>query len=79
MHKRETVLAAITKVVVEKLDCKPEKVTESAIFHTDLGADSLDVLEIAMDLEAELNIIIPNHVFDKIKTVGELADFIVTE
>jgi acyl carrier protein len=79
MKNREEILTAITKVTVEKLDCKPEDVVEGAAFDKDLGADSLDVLEICMDLETELDVSIPNHAFDKIKTVGELADFILDD
>lgn len=79
MHTREHVLEAIAKVATEKLGCKPEEVIESALFTNDLGADSLDVLDIALELETQLDVSIPNHIFDRVNTVGELADFIIDD
>ena len=53
-----------------------EKVTPQTAFVTDLGADSLDTVELIMELEEEFEINIPDDVADKIETVGQAIEFI---
>ncbi len=66
----------IKKVVVEKLSVKEEEVVDSASFQEDLGADSLDVVELVMALEDEFAVEIPDDEVGEIKTVGNAADYI---
>lgn len=63
-------------IVVDKLGCDPEKVTAEASFITDLGADSLDTVELIMDFEKEFGIQIPDAEAEKIKTVGDAVAFV---
>ncbi|MEQ1936254.1 MAG: acyl carrier protein [Fimbriimonadaceae bacterium] len=66
----------VKKVVVEELGVKPEEVVESASFTEDLGADSLDVVELVMALEDEFGIDIPDEEVGNIKTVGDATTYI---
>lgn len=66
----------VKKIVGEKLGVEPEKVTEEAAFITDLGADSLDTVELIMDFEKEFGIEIPDEEAEKIKTVGDAVAYV---
>jgi acyl carrier protein len=66
----------VKKVTVEELDVKPEEVTMEASFTDDLGADSLDVVELVMAFEDEFEIDIPDEEVGEIKTVGNAVDYI---
>ena len=66
----------VKNIVVDKLGVEPEKVTETAGFITDLGADSLDTVELIMDFEKEFGITIPDEEAEKIKTVGDAVAFV---
>ena len=66
----------VKKIVVEHLSVDESKVTESASFIDDLGADSLDTVELVMEFEDEFETSIPDEQAEKIKTVGEAIDFI---
>ncbi|MEI8283267.1 MAG: acyl carrier protein [Armatimonadota bacterium] len=66
----------VKKVTVEELDVKPEEVTMEASFTDDLGADSLDVVELVMAFEDEFEIDIPDEEVGDIKTVGTAVDYI---
>lgn len=70
------VLERVKKVTVEKLSVKEEEVVESASFTEDLGADSLDVVELVMALEDEFGVEIPDDEVGSIKTVGAAVDYI---
>ena len=61
----------ITEIIVNKLNCDPTMVTEDAGFVTTLGADSLDIVELIMDIEREFEITIPDNMTEKIVTVGD--------
>lgn len=63
--------AKITEIIVSKLNCDPAMVTEDAGFVTTLGADSLDIVELIMDIEREFEITIPDNMTEKIVTVGD--------
>lgn len=69
------VAEAVKKIVVEKLDRKPEEVTLEARFIDDLGADSLDLTELLMALEEEYNIDIDDEA-NEIQTVGDAVKYI---
>lgn len=70
------VAAQITEAIVEKLGVEASKVTENASFINDLGADSLDTVELIMELENRFNIQIPDEDQEKIQTVGDAIKYV---
>ena len=66
----------VKKIVVEHLGVETEKVTENASFIDDLGADSLDTVELVMAFEEEFSVEIPDDAAEKIQTVGDAISFI---
>ena len=70
------VLERVKKIVVDNLDVDGDKVVESASFIDDLGADSLDLVELVMAFEEEINIEIPDDVQESIRTVGDAVTHI---
>ncbi|MBL4766233.1 MAG: acyl carrier protein [Rhodobacteraceae bacterium] len=70
------VLSRVTKMVVEHLDVEEDKVTQKANFIDDLGADSLDNVELVMAFEEEFDIEIPDDAAETIQTVGDAVSFI---
>ena len=61
----------VTSIIVEKLGVEASEVTPEASFTNDLGADSLDTVELIMEFEKEFNIQIPEETAEKIATVGD--------
>jgi len=75
--KREMAVAEkVKEIIVEQLGVDPEEVTMEASFVNDLGADSLDTVELVMALEEEFNIEIPDEEAEKLDTVGKAIDYI---
>ena len=70
------VIDRVKKIVVERLEVDAEKVNEKASFIDDLGADSLDTVELVMAFEEEFGIEIPDDVQEQIGTVGDAVKFI---
>ena len=66
----------VRKIIVEQLGVDEEEVTPDASFVDDLGADSLDTVELVMELEEEFDINIPDDAAEKIQTVGQAIKFI---
>ncbi len=66
----------VKKIVVEHLGVDEGKVTDGASFIDDLGADSLDTVELVMAFEEEFNVEIPDDAAEKIQTVGDAINFI---
>ena len=66
----------VKNIVVEHLGVDPEKVVESASFIDDLGADSLDTVELVMAFEEEFSVEIPDDAAESIVTVGDAVKFI---
>ncbi|MBD2389515.1 acyl carrier protein [Aphanizomenon flos-aquae NRERC-008] len=66
----------VKKIVVEQLSVEAEKVTPESNFSNDLGADSLDTVELVMALEEEFEIEIPDEAAEKITTVQETVEYI---
>jgi acyl carrier protein len=69
-------LEKVKAVVIEQLDCKDEEVKEESRFIEDLGADSLDVVELVMALEEEFDIEIPDEDAEGILTVSDAIKYI---
>lgn len=66
----------VKAVVVDQLDCDPAEVKEDSKFIEDLGADSLDVVELVMALEEKFDIEIPDEEAEKITTVKSAIDYV---
>lgn len=66
----------VKKIIVDKLGVDEAEVTSEASFTNDLGADSLDTVELIMEFEKEFNIAIPDEQAEKIQTVGAAIDYI---
>ena len=66
----------VAAIIVDKLGVEESEVTSEANFTNDLGADSLDTVELIMEFEKEFNIAIPDDQAEKIATVGQAVDYI---
>ena len=66
----------VKEIIVEQLGVAEDAVTEQAAFIDDLGADSLDIVELIMALEEEFDLEIPDTEAEKIVTVGDAVDYI---
>lgn len=66
----------VRSIIVDKLGVEESEVTIEASFTQDLGADSLDTVELIMEFEKEFNIAIPDEQAEKIQTVGEAINYI---
>ena len=66
----------VKKIVIEHLGVEAEKVTEAASFIDDLGADSLDIVELVMAFEEEFSVEIPDDAAEKISTVQDAISYI---
>ena len=66
----------IKKIIVDKLGVDESEVTSEASFTNDLGADSLDTVELIMEFEKEFDISIPDEEAEKILTVGEVISYL---
>ena len=69
----------VIDIVCENLGANKEQVNRTTSFQEDMGADSLDIVELVMELEEEFEITIPDEQAEKIKTVGEAIDYIERE
>ena len=72
----ENISERVKKIVVEHLGVEADKVTESASFIDDLGADSLDTVELVMAFEEEFGVEIPDDAAETILTVGDAVKYI---
>ena len=70
------VASRVKAIIVDKLGVDENEVTSEASFTNDLGADSLDTVELIMEFEKEFNIAIPDDQAEKIGTVGEAVKYI---
>lgn len=68
----------VIEIVCKNLDVKKEQVTPETSFINDLGADSLDTVELIMDIENTFDLSIPDEEAEKIQTVGEVIKYIET-
>ncbi|MEZ5008420.1 MAG: acyl carrier protein [Chitinophagales bacterium] len=70
------IAAKVKEIIVEKLGVEESEVTLEASFTNDLGADSLDTVELIMEFEKEFNISIPDEQAESITTVGEAVEYL---
>ena len=75
---REEALERVRGILVEQLGVDEEQVTDDASFQGDLDADSLDLVELIMELEDQFGLKISDEDAQKITTVGEAVDYVVT-
>jgi acyl carrier protein len=66
----------VKKIIADKLDIEEDKITPESSFLDDLGADSLDIVELIMELEEEFGIEIPDEDAEKIRTVADAVKYI---
>jgi acyl carrier protein len=70
------IASKVKSIIVDKLGVDEKEVTPAASFTNDLGADSLDTVELIMEFEKEFNIAIPDEQAEKIGTVGDAISYI---
>lgn len=70
------VFEKVKSIVADQLDVEEEKVVAEASITEDLGADSLDVVDLVMSIEEEFDIEIPDDAVEEIKTVGDIVKYI---
>ena len=75
---RNELLKKVRTIVSDKLSISEEQVTEDASFIDDLGADSLDTVELVMALEDEFGLDIPDDEAEKLTTVGKAMDYVLS-
>ena len=66
----------VQKIICEQLEIDSHLVTEDASISGDLGADSLDLVDLSMSIEEEFNLEVPDDVLDHIRTIGDIVKFI---
>lgn len=69
----------VRNIICDQLSVEAEKVVPTASFIDDLGADSLDIVELVMTMEEEFDLEIPDEEAEKIKTVGDVIKFIASK
>ena len=76
LKENEKMLEKMKEIIAEQLNVDPEEITEATSFKDDLGADSLDIVELIMALEEEFDIEIPDADAEKVVSVGDVVDYI---
>ncbi|MGC8489573.1 MAG: acyl carrier protein [Clostridia bacterium] len=76
MADKDAVFDKVKEIIVDQLGVEEDEVTPQAHFIEDLGADSLDIVELVMALEEEFGLEIPDEEAEKISTVGDAVDYI---
>ena len=66
----------VQKIICEQLEIDSHLVTEDASISGDLGADSLDLVDLSMSIDEEFNLEVPDDVLDHVRTVGDIVKFI---
>ncbi|ACD82489.1 Acyl carrier protein [Methylacidiphilum infernorum V4] len=76
MAEKKSIEERVKNIIVEQLGVNPEQVTPKARFIEDLGADSLDTVELVMAFEEEFNVEVPDEEAEKLQTVGDVIRYI---
>ncbi|MFA5383389.1 MAG: acyl carrier protein [Eubacteriales bacterium] len=76
MSSSESIAEKVKAIIVEQLGVEEEEVNIDSSFIEDLGADSLDIVELVMAFEEEFDIVIPDENAEKIRTVGQAVKYI---
>ena len=76
MTNPEAIEAKVIEIVAEQMSVDKSEVKRATSFISDLNADSLDTVELVMELEDEFDLTIPDDAAEKLKTVGEAIDYI---
>lgn len=71
-----SIIDKVKSIIIEQLGVEPDEVKMESSFVDDLGADSLDIVELVMALEEEFDLEIPDEDAEKIRTVGEAVKYI---
>jgi acyl carrier protein len=75
-HKMSEIAQKVKSIIIDKLGVEDSEVTPEASFTNDLGADSLDTVELIMEFEKEFNISIPDDQAENISTVGQAVAYL---
>ena len=70
------VLDKMKDILVEQLECNPEDITMESLLVDDLGADSLDAIDIVRSVEDTFKVEVPDEIIEKIETVGDIVNYI---
>jgi len=73
--KKEEILSRLKEIIVDRLDVEEDQIVPEASFVEDLGADSLDIVELIMGIEEEFDIEIPDEDAEKLTSVGEAMNY----
>ena len=76
MAEKKSIEERVKEMIVEQLGVNPEQVTPKAKFIEDLGADSLDTVELVMAFEEEFNVEVPDEEAEKLQRVGDVVRYI---
>lgn len=74
--KKEEMLARLKEIIIDRLDVEEDQIVPEASFVEDLGADSLDIVELIMGIEEEFDIEIPDEDAEKLTTVGGVINYL---
>ncbi len=74
---KDKVFEILKEIIMEKLNVAEDQIKPEARFQEDLGADSLDVVELVMAIEEKFNIEVPDEDAEKIRTVGDAQEYII--
>jgi acyl carrier protein len=77
--KKEEVLSRLKEIIVDRLDVEDDQIVPEASFVEDLGADSLDIVELIMGIEEEFDIEIPDEDAEKLTSVGEAMNYTLSK
>lgn len=77
--KKEEVLTRLKEIITDRLDVEEDQIVPEATFVEDLGADSLDIVELIMGIEEEFDIEIPDEDAEKLTSVGEAMNYTLSK
>ena len=72
----EEIFSKLKKIIIDQFGVEEDKITMESVFSDDLAADSLDIVELVMNIEDEFNIQIPDDQAEKLITIGDVVEYI---